>query len=631
MPPLAHRAILVLLLVSISAPELTGAQYYFSAMGNDQIGNGTEANPWRSISKFNSLDLNPGDSAFFRANDVFHGSMILDANDTGTDAAGHFIAPITIGSYGGILGSRATISSAATSQALLSTNNGGIELRNLEFENGGSYASNPSSGIQFVIDESAAASAFQHILLENVTSHGFHQSGLSIYAANNIGYQNVRVANSSFFDNQFAGVDVSAGSWNELVHRDLHFDHVTASNNPGFAGCSPHCGHGIVLGQVDGAIVENSVATSNGLTAGKGNVGIWAWQSNSVTIQHNSASDNRSPAGGDGGAFDLDGGVTNSVVQYNVSQNNSGAGYLLAEFGFAEPMMQNVFRYNLSVNDGGDSYGAITIAGDNSVDKASSAVFHNNTVVVDRTSVPSSRGAVWFTNSQHDDISLINNLFVALNGAALIDGATTVVQAVFANNAYWTAGAPVRIGNVTYSSIAQWAAATQQETIDGQFAGIQADPTFGAGSGFRPVWPSPVINAGLSPGSSPWPSWLIDLGPADLSGVPIPQGGRPDIGAAEFFQISGDYNRDGIVDAVDYVIWRNSVGANGVGLSADGNSNGTVDAADYGVWRSHFAQLMASGTAFAAVGRTAAVPEASSQLMLAIATLVCGFGRYRSE
>ena len=250
---------------------------------------------------------------------------------------------------------------------------GGVELKNLEFSNGGSFASNSASGIQFQLDQSASVgfTHFHHVRIDNVVSRGFHRSGLSFYAASTVGYQDVEVTNSQFYDNQFAGLEISAGEWTELIHRDIRIDGVTAHDNPGFAGCNPHCGHGIVLGQVDGAVVENSVAHSNGIIAGKGNVGIWTWQSNNVAIERNTAYGNRSPNGGDGGGFDIDGGVTNSIVQYNISKDNAGAGFLLAQFGFAEPMQQNVFRYNLSVNDGIDDYGALTVSGEDNSSIAS--------------------------------------------------------------------------------------------------------------------------------------------------------------------------------------------------------------------------------------------------------------------
>jgi hypothetical protein len=83
----------------------------------------------------------------------------------------------------------------------------------------------------------------------------------------------------------------------------------------------------------------------------------------------------------------------------------------------------------------------------------------------------------------------------------------------------------------------------------------------------------------------------------------------------------GDYNHNGIVDAADYNIWRDSLGASvAKGTGADGNSDGTINSADYDVWKTNFGLTNAS--AFSA-GNT--VPEASTdQLVVAmIGSLVC--------
>ncbi len=50
--------------------------------------------------------------------------------------------------------------------------------------------------------------------------------------------------------------------------------------------------------------------------------------------------------------------------------------------------------------------------------------------------------------------------------------------------------------------------------------------------------------------------------------------------------LSGDYNRDGRVDAADYTVWRDSLGT--ANPLADGDANGTVDTADYSIWRVNF-------------------------------------------
>jgi len=75
----------------------------------------------------------------------------------------------------------------------------------------------------------------------------------------------------------------------------------------------------------------------------------------------------------------------------------------------------------------------------------------------------------------------------------------------------------------------------------------------------------------------------------------------------ESLGIPGDYDRNGVVDAADYVVWRKTLGSEVLpGESADGNFDGHVTQIDYDLWRSHFGET--SATEFS-VG--AAVPEPS--------------------
>ena len=73
---------------------------------------------------------------------------------------------------------------------------------------------------------------------------------------------------------------------------------------------------------------------------------------------------------------------------------------------------------------------------------------------------------------------------------------------------------------------------------------------------------------------------------------------RIDIGAVESqsppADYYGDYNRDGSVDAADYIVWRKWLGATGVVpySGADGDGNGRIEQADYTVWRSNFGQTL---------------------------------------
>src|SRR5262249_43141058 len=68
-------------------------------------------------------------------------------------------------------------------------------------------------------------------------------------------------------------------------------------------------------------------------------------------------------------------------------------------------------------------------------------------------------------------------------------------------------------------------------------------------------------------------------------------------------QVPGDYTGDGVVDAADYVMWRDELGQTGTALQADGNHDNVVDINDLNVWRAHFGQT-ASGSGSGAVETT---------------------------
>jgi T5SS/PEP-CTERM-associated repeat protein len=81
---------------------------------------------------------------------------------------------------------------------------------------------------------------------------------------------------------------------------------------------------------------------------------------------------------------------------------------------------------------------------------------------------------------------------------------------------------------------------------------------------------------------------------------------------------TGDYNQNGIVDAADYTVWRNTLGQTGTGLLADGNSNDEIDTGDYGMWKQHFGETAGGGSAGASPSH---VPEPASSMLLVLAAL----------
>jgi len=81
--------------------------------------------------------------------------------------------------------------------------------------------------------------------------------------------------------------------------------------------------------------------------------------------------------------------------------------------------------------------------------------------------------------------------------------------------------------------------------------------------------------------------------------------------------ITGDFNRNGVVDAADYVVWRNSRGQTGWRVAAHLHHLGRVDDADLNLWRSRFGATTGSGSLAADP-----VPEPSALLMLLAAIVI---------
>jgi autotransporter-associated beta strand protein len=89
--------------------------------------------------------------------------------------------------------------------------------------------------------------------------------------------------------------------------------------------------------------------------------------------------------------------------------------------------------------------------------------------------------------------------------------------------------------------------------------------------------------------------------------------------------IPGDYDRNGVVEAIDKEVWMADYGKTvPPGTGADGTGNGIVDAGDYLIWRKRLAAASGAG------GGTSATPEPGALVLLLIAAGAAGLIGNRS-
>ena len=85
-----------------------------------------------------------------------------------------------------------------------------------------------------------------------------------------------------------------------------------------------------------------------------------------------------------------------------------------------------------------------------------------------------------------------------------------------------------------------------------------------------------------------------------------------------------DFNGDGVIDAADYTVWRDTFGQTVAhGSGADANGDGLVNESDYALWTTSYGAVFGIGTGPGAAASVPgqAVPEPSSLTLVALCLL----------
>ena len=547
---------IIIFLFSIQLTQVAQATtYYVSPSGSDSVSGTSSSTPWQTISKVGSKAYNPGDQILFQGGQTFYGNLWIGSYSAGTSAN-----PITISSYGS---GTATLNSGSLSGIQL-IDTAGFSISNLILVgnwNAGTQSGNSGPGID-IETTLGNSKKLDSITLNNLQISGYYNSGIYITSAgapiatsgSKTGYTNVHITGCKVHDNGVAGIR-SLGHFSQTsttyAHSNWIIQNCTIYNNQGITTNTGHTGDGITLGDLNGGLIEGCTSYLNGnLCKGSGGpCGIWVWDSNAVIMQFNESYSNKT-ANLDGDGFDLDGGVTNCIQQYNYAHDNDGAGFLIyQDASWARPSQSgNIIRYNICENNGRAhyyiQYAGIHFSGDTTLQND---LVYNNTVYSSTTVTGLKPYPFFASGAEGIGNKVYNNIFITTGGIPLVSSSASASNMLFQGNDYWSSGSTFSIlaGKLNYSSLSAWRTAQSQEINGLVKTGLSVDPILtspGAGgtcypsglstlSAYNLKYNSPCINSALNLTANPI---SLNIGTQDFGGNNLPCGYGYDIGACEY-------------------------------------------------------------------------------------------------
>lgn len=316
-----------------------GVTYYVDcATGHDGADGHSPATAWRSVRAVSAREFHPGDSILLRRGTTCLGSMW----PKGSGAPG---APIVLDAWGD--GPLPKVQAEPGAEAAFRLFNQEYwTVQHAEFI-GGEPHGVFVSGTQGVLH----AIHIRDILVHGVTGEPKNKEGGLLVIAHGSAAQR-------FDDVAIDGVTAYGTSqWAGILVGSLEFGFLpepARSSNVTIRNSMVHgvAGDGIVLFQVNHGAIENSVAWYTGMqqtqTIGTPNA-IWTWMCRDCAVRRSEAFLTDSP-GVDGGAFDIDYGNDDNVVEDSYAHDTQG--YCVAIFGAGRTTTNSIVRRNVCAANG---------------------------------------------------------------------------------------------------------------------------------------------------------------------------------------------------------------------------------------------------------------------------------------
>ena len=425
-----YQVFVLLLSFSLCAQN----QYYLSSSTGNDNNNGSQTQPWKTLSKLSNTTLGPGDTVYFKKGDTFRGHYVV--NGSGTE--GNLI---TFTSYGSgnqpiISGSSHDDGGGDYREAILVTNHDNMVFDGLEIQNHRKISRSGvgdlvSFGIRIEVSNSNVDLnnfSFRNMTFKNVYAlywvdpadqnafNDFEVSGLTFISYWGGIINNVIVEESYFTDLQRIGVHIKNTMGKTSTKRNTNF----VFRNNEFFQIGGTC---VLPIRTENCLIENNIfnqpgAKTNDKMIGRGSA-VWNWYSINTIVQYNQAVNAKGIL--DSHGIHVDHSNVDTFIQYNYMQDCEG--------GFVEILGGNqraVYRFNISVNDGWrvnpnwvNSDHTIWLndkIGGQSGHPSYDSYIYNNTVVINKSGNDAFDTAIDI-NGQNTRI--FNNIFYAVNGSGI--------------------------------------------------------------------------------------------------------------------------------------------------------------------------------------------------------------------